>query len=63
MWRREDSGASGNQEGLEKLEARPLESKREEREKVWSSFPLCKQSVCAPVPGLRERELCACGNS
>lgn len=34
-WRREDSGASGNQEGSEKLEPRLLESKREGRGEIW----------------------------
>lgn len=39
VWRREDSGLSGNQEGLEKLEPHPFESKREGRGEVWSLFP------------------------
>lgn len=42
VWRREDSGASGNHEGVEKLESCPFESKRQGRGKVWSPFPLCK---------------------
>lgn len=40
--RREDSGTTGNQEGLEKLEPCPFVSKREEREEVWSPLPPCK---------------------
>ena len=40
-WRREDSGASGNQEGSEKLEPRLFESKREGRGEIWSPFPPC----------------------
>lgn len=42
VWRREGSGASGNQEGPEKLEPCACESKNQGRREVWSPFPLCK---------------------
>lgn len=41
-WGRGDSGASGNQEGSEKLEPRLSESKREARGEIWSPSPPCK---------------------